>query len=133
VSATSSGPGWTEDGIVDAPINVIPDHEHLYHAERTPEWVERWQKRYAWKDAFGSQSYRIEKWTDIVVDQLTTNEAKGAISTMIIHPITMYLCDKFASFRRILDVLASSRTEHLADVAAKMRRPSHEAILAQAS
>ena len=36
--------------LVTVPINVIPDHEHIYHAERTPEWVEQWRRRYRWRD-----------------------------------------------------------------------------------
>lgn len=75
---------------------MIPDHEHLLHAERTPEWGRPpWQKRYGWKDAFGSESYRIGRWTEIVLDQLARNEARGALSTMIVRPITMWLCDRF--------------------------------------
>ena len=133
VSATSRGPRWTEDGVVDVKINVMPDHEHLLHAERTPEWVAAWQKRYGFCDAFGPESYRIEEWTEIVLDQLRANEARGAVSTMIIHPITMWLCDRFASFERILDFVSRRRTEHLGDVVARLPRPTPEALLAQAS
>jgi len=27
------------------PINVMPDHEHLYHAHRDAAWVQRWVRR----------------------------------------------------------------------------------------
>lgn len=113
VDAKSMGPTLISDGLLRFPINVIPDHEHLFHAERTPEWVNTWVKRYHWSDDFGSASYRIEEWTDIVLDNLRANEARGAISNMIIHPITMYLCDEFRSFRKILDFIASRRSMHL--------------------
>jgi hypothetical protein len=94
----------------------MPDHEHLYHAERTPAWVERWQRRYRWSDDFGSSSYYVEEWTDIVLDQLHRNEERGVISNMIIHPITLYLCDGMRSFRRILDFLAARETVHMGDL-----------------
>lgn len=106
--------GWK--GLYNFPINVIPDHEHLYHAERTQEWVEKWIRRYNWSDDFGNQSYPIEEWTDILLEQLKLHESKGVTSNMIIHPITMYLCDRFHSFKRILDYLASRQTIHLIDV-----------------
>jgi hypothetical protein len=115
VKAASRGPERHEAGIYNFPLNVIPDHEHLYHAERTPEWVAKWQKRYRWSDDFGSASYYVEEWTDIVLDGLRRNEERGAISNMIIHPITLYLCDGFKSFRRILDFLEARRTIFMSD------------------
>jgi peptidoglycan/xylan/chitin deacetylase (PgdA/CDA1 family) len=132
VSATATRPAWTEHGIAEAPINVIPDHEHLFHAERTPEWVARWQARYGWKDAFGSDSYHIEQWADLVLEQLAANEARGAVSTMIIHPITMWLCDRFRAFERILEYVASRQSAHLGDVIAASPRPTFETLYAQA-
>lgn len=112
----AEGPQQHESGMWNFPLNVIPDHEHLYHAERTPQWVERWVQRYGWQDDFGSDSYYVEQWTDIVLECLARNHSRGAISNMIIHPITLYLCDGFRSFRRILDVLAASETLHLTEV-----------------
>ncbi|RMH62055.1 MAG: hypothetical protein D6678_01955 [Zetaproteobacteria bacterium] len=115
VKRDAMGPVWHQDGLYEFPLNVIPDHEHLYHAERTPEWVEWWIKRYNWSDDFGPQSYYVEEWTEIVLDCLKRNEERGAISNMIIHPITLYLCDRFKSFQRILEFLASHETIHLSE------------------
>ncbi len=116
------GPVKHPAGVYNFPLNVIPDHEHLYHAERTPEWVARWQKRYGWTDDWGSDSYGIEEWVDIALDDLRRNEARGAVSNMIIHPITMYLCDGFRGFRRLLDYLSSRETVHLSEVVKGARR-----------
>lgn len=107
------GPKPHEAGIYNFPINIIPDHEHLYHAERTPEWVENWVRRYNWSDDFGSDSYYINEWADLVIEQLEENERMGLISNMIIHPITMYLCDKFNAFSRVLDYLSTKETIHM--------------------
>lgn len=116
VDRTCTGPRWHSSGIAEFPLNIIPDHEHLYHAERTPRHVARWLRRYGWSDDFGSRSYYIHEWTDMVLEQLRANEARGAISNLIIHPITMYLCDGFHSFTRILDYIASCHTVHLSAV-----------------
>ena len=110
VRAASRGPEWHPAGLYNFPINVIPDHEHLYHAERTPEWVTKWQSRYGFADDFGPQSYYIDEWTEIVLECLRKNEARGAVSNLIIHPITMYLCDGFRNFRRILDFIAARQS-----------------------
>ncbi|GAB4226590.1 MAG: hypothetical protein Tsb0021_02720 [Chlamydiales bacterium] len=113
VRKQSLEPWKSNQGVWHFPINVIPDHEHLYHAERTPEWVEWWKKRYRWKDDFGSDSYYVEEWVELVVERLKENEKKEAISTLIIHPITMYLCDKFKSFERIIGFIESRRNVFL--------------------
>lgn len=105
VKRDAAGPVRHPDGVWSFPINVIPDHEHLYHAERTREWVARWQERYRWTDDFGPESYDIGPWTDLVLAQVQANEARGIVSNLIIHPITMYLADRFDGFRRILAYL----------------------------
>lgn len=116
VVADDSSPRWTDEGILDVPINVIPDHEHLYHAERTREWVARWQRRYDWRDAFGPESYDIGTWKELVIERLRANERRGALSTLIIHPITMYLCDRFAAAEQLLDEIARIQTVQMSDV-----------------
>lgn len=109
----SKGPSRHATGLLNFPLNVMPDHEHLYHAERTPEWVEHWVKRYNWSDDYGPQSYHIEEWTDRVLEELKQHEEHCIVSNMIIHPITLYLCDRLASFQRILAFLAAHETVHM--------------------
>lgn len=110
------GPTLHPEGVWLFPLNVIPDHEHLYHAERTPEWVAKWQARHSWSDDWGPASYYIDEWVELVLEDLERNEARGAISNMIVHPITMYLCDEFRGFERILEYLASRETVHYSDI-----------------
>lgn len=116
VAANAMGPEWHHTGIYDFKINVIPDHEHIYHAERTPEWVANWVSRYGWSDDYGSTSYGVEEWTEIVLECLKRNEQRGAISNMLIHPITLYLSDRFKSFEKILDFLSVRETVHMSEV-----------------
>jgi hypothetical protein len=123
VRRSSTGPQEHPEGILNLPINVIPDHEHLYHAERTPEWVEAWVKRYNWSDDFGSDSYYIDEWVELVLEGLRENESREALSVMIIHPITMYLCDRFAGVTRILDYLANRQTTHVSTVCRRAALP----------
>jgi len=103
-------------GIYNLPINIIPDHEHLIHAERTPQWIEAWQKRYNWRDDFGSQSYYINEWGNMVLQQLEHNEQKGLLSNVIIHPITMYLCDKFKKVDEILSYISRCNSVHMSEL-----------------
>ncbi len=106
VDKSCGAPRKRPSGLWEMPINVIPDHEHLYHAERTPKWVAAWVQRYGWSDDFGSQSYFVDAWARLVIRQVAENEARGRNSMIIIHPITMYLCDGFAAYRNILSALS---------------------------
>ncbi|MGE3726016.1 MAG: polysaccharide deacetylase family protein [Candidatus Sericytochromatia bacterium] len=117
VRKNSNGPELHPTGLYNFALNIIPDHEHLYHAERTPEWVEQWVKRYRWSDDFGSESYSIDVWTELVLEQLRSNEARGIISNLILHPITMYLCDQFASAKRILAYISTRPQMTMTEIA----------------
>lgn len=110
------------DGIYNLPINIIPDHEHIIHAERTPEWIAEWQARYNWSDDFGPDSYYIDEWAQMVLEQLKANEAEKKLSVMIIHPITMYLADKFESVKHILDYIATRETLFMGDLPKLMQQ-----------
>ncbi len=116
VQRESNRPVPHPSGILNFPLNVMPDHEHLYHAERTPEWVDWWVRRYNWSDDYGPESYYIDEWTDRVLDELRQHEEAGIVSNMLIHPITLYLCDRFHSFERILEFLAAHETVHMSEV-----------------
>lgn len=116
VDRHSTGPEQHPTGVLNFPLNVMPDHEHLYHAERTPEWVAWWVRRYNWSDDYGPWSYCIEEWTDRVLEELGQHEKAGILSNMLIHPITLYLCDRFRSFERILEFLAAHKTINMSEI-----------------
>lgn len=113
VKKDSNYPIEHASGIMNFPINIIPDHEHLIHAERTPQWIAKWQKRYNWSDDFGKESYYINEWADMVLEQLKQRESKGLVSNMIIHPITMYLCDRFKAVENILEYISTRQNVHM--------------------
>jgi len=47
------------------------------------------------------------------------NEAKGRLSVMIIHPITMYLADGFKAVQKILDYIQTRETIFMGDLLPK--------------
>ncbi len=94
--------GW---GLISHPMNVIPDHDHLYHAHRTPEYVERMNQIGYGADEFGSVSYGVEEWGRLVVEQVERIEGVSGISTILAHPLCMYLADGFKTLDRLLKAL----------------------------
>ena len=106
------GQAQVSGGITTVPITILPDHEHLYHAERTVEWVAWWQKRYN-RD---TPSYFIDEWTKRVIKQIDDSEKRGVTSVLLIHPITMYLCDKYKHLNSLLDRIALADTDQIGNV-----------------
>jgi hypothetical protein len=101
--------------IYNLPINCIPDHEHIYHAERTPLWVKQWLERYSWEDDFGKESYYIQKWGEILIENIALNDINNSASLMLIHPLTMYLADRFNFFYQLVEFLKDQHTATLSE------------------
>ncbi len=111
-NAISPGNLWPErigHGLVSHPMNTIPDHDHLYHAHRTPAYVEEANRRGYGADGFGTVSYTIEEWARLVLEQVERIEAEGGLATVLAHPLCMYLADKFRTLEALLAVFSRRR------------------------
>jgi peptidoglycan/xylan/chitin deacetylase (PgdA/CDA1 family) len=103
---------WPErvaHGLISHPLNTIPDHDHIYHAHRTEEFVSRANASGYGADEFGAVSYLIEEWGRLVLEQAEAIEARGGIATILAHPLCMYLADRFATLERLLSAFSNSR------------------------
>lgn len=100
-------------GLKMVPINVLPDHEHLYHGKRTPRRVaaSNWPG-----DAFGRNSYPAQEWLARVCRQVQDINNQGGIVTLEVHPICMFSLDKFATFRRLCRFLSQFKSGFLSDI-----------------
>ncbi len=85
-------------------INVIPDHEHIFHGDRTKETVAWSVKRYNWSDAYGNKAYSMADWTNIAIGNIEENERCGITSVILVHPLCMYLADGFKGLKKILEL-----------------------------
>ena len=103
IEAKTLRPRRLAAGLISHPLNVIPDHDHLYHAHRTPEFVAEANRRGYGADDFGAVSYTIEQWGELVAEQAEAIEAQGGAPTILAHPICMYIADEFATFERLLE------------------------------
>ncbi len=110
MSADNIRPERIENGLISHPMNVIPDHDHLYHAHRTREFVEDANRRGYGADAFGAVSYTIEDWGELVLKQVQAIEERGGLATVLAHPICMYLADEFRTFEGLLEYFATRHT-----------------------
>jgi len=118
VAPPGTAPWRQDDGRIVLPMNVIPDHEHLLHGDRTPAEVARWVARYTWCDCHGPSSYDGETWAGMLLDQVAANERLGVVTTMLLHPLCMHVLDDFTTFDRLLDELARYETCFASEAAA---------------
>lgn len=121
-------PRKTTNALVSLPINVIPDHEHIFHGITTPEYVSKesysrplqiaksyaaralrinvWKRRNVYTDDFTSKSYAIGEWFEIVKKQVQNIDDKGGVATILAHPVCMQVADKLQTFRELCDFLS---------------------------
>ncbi|MBT3375698.1 MAG: polysaccharide deacetylase family protein [Lentisphaerae bacterium] len=116
VESDSVWPRTIDFGLITHPINVIPDHDHLYHAHRTPEYVEEVNRRSYGADDFGAVSYTIEDWGEKVIEQVERIDRIGGLATVLAHPLCHFLADGFATLEKILARFASKPTVFARDI-----------------
>lgn len=86
--------------LIELPINIITDHEHLYHGARTYNSVQA-NIDNGWSDTFGPESYEIAEWTDKVIAGIDQVEQADGIATLLIHPACMKVADDLQHFEQI--------------------------------
>ena len=89
-----------EGGLTVVPINTPPDHEHVYHAFRTPEFVDEDE----FEGPFGKESVAVDEWAEWVTD--TISEREG-VTTVLAHPSCMWLADGMSEFESLCRTVAA--------------------------
>jgi peptidoglycan/xylan/chitin deacetylase (PgdA/CDA1 family) len=120
-------PERTPAGLVSHPLNVLMDHDHIYHAHRTVEYVERQKAHWPFTQDPTSESYPIAEWAERVRGQVRSIEARGGLATVLMHPLCMYIADGFQCARRLLEFFARSRCLWASEVEALLPEEPHGA------
>lgn len=108
-----SGEVRLEDGLTVVPINTPPDHEHVYHAFRTPAFA----AENAFEGPFGDETREAEAWSDWVLECASDRQDAGAVATVLAHPACMKLADGFEAFERLCErVAVDSRTVTMSEI-----------------
>lgn len=101
-----------EDGLTVVPVNTPPDHEHVYHAFRTPVFVAESD----FEGPFGTESVEPGEWGEWVLDGVDEVVDDGGVATVLAHPACMALADGFETFERICRVTADMSRSAVAEV-----------------
>jgi len=91
-----------EAGVTIVPINTPPDHEHLNHAFRTPEFVENRE----FDGPFGPGSRDPAGWLEWVLGAVGERRGEGRPATVLAHPACMVLGDDLSAFEQLCEHIA---------------------------
>jgi hypothetical protein len=78
-----------ESGLVVLPMNTIPDHESLYHGDRTPDAPR------------AAGSLLATEWCEHVLEGVEQTLAAGGTATILAHPLCMKVVDDWATFEAL--------------------------------
>jgi peptidoglycan/xylan/chitin deacetylase (PgdA/CDA1 family) len=96
-----------QSGLTVVPINTPPDHEHVYHAFRTPEFVAGDD----FSGPFGTESREPDEWVEWVLDHVERRREAGDVATVLAHPACMELADGLAAFAELCERIAAMDAE----------------------
>jgi len=100
------------EGVTVVPINTPPDHEHVYHAYRTPESVSKSD----FSGPFGDESHAVEEWLDWVCDSVRDNTDADRPATVLAHPACMRLADGLEAFEKLCERLDTEDPAFLSQI-----------------
>lgn len=92
------------DGMTIVPINTPPDHEHVYHGFRTPEFVETDD----FEGPFGTESVDPPEWAKWVLDRVAHHVDVERTATVLAHPACMRIADDMYTFEQLCERLATN-------------------------
>jgi hypothetical protein len=111
VDPARAHPYVREEGLVVLPINTTPDHENVYHGDRTPESL---------GDA---PSLTPTEWRARVVEEVERVHTEGGVATILAHPLCMKVADEWQTFQALCADLARYPSLFAAEAAQQQLAP----------
>lgn len=104
---------FTKNGIVYVPINVLPDHDYMYHGNRRPGFFDETPLA---KSNFKTTAMPPEKWLETVKKQVSEIVSAGGIATILAHPACMEIADGFVVFEQLCKFLSKFPSAHVCEM-----------------
>ena len=100
--------------VISVPTNVMPDHEHIYHGERTKELIATIDLSH---QPFGATQYTVNEWFEVLKRQILDIVKKDGMATILAHPICMKVGDDFVTFERLVKFISKYKTILMNEIA----------------
>lgn len=109
VDVARARPYLHETGLIVLPLNTIPDHENLYHGDRTPESLD------------DTPSLYPTEWCRRVLEGVDLVLADRGVATILAHPLCMKVVDDWGTFDALCAGLAGHRSLFATEAAEESR------------
>jgi len=105
-------PVWNQ-GIIDVPINTLPDHDYVYHGSRQPGTFD---ESALLLTTFQTKAMTKEEWLQRIKREVKHIESQGGIATILTHPACMEVFDDFGTFRNLCSFLSKYESCKMRDI-----------------
>ena len=97
LSKNGGQPKWI-DGVLDVPINCLPDHDYVFHGSRQPNSIDN---KKLLNTHFAVLPMTKEKWLHHIKNDIDTLITNNNIATLLTHPACMEIFDDFYTFKQL--------------------------------
>ena len=105
-------PSWNK-GLIDVPLNTLPDHDYVYHGSRQPGTFDEARLL---RKAFKTKAMTKEQWLERVKEDVQCIEARNGLATILAHPSCMEVFDNFYTFEKLCSFLTNYRSCKMRDI-----------------
>jgi hypothetical protein len=112
LSADFAQPVWN-DGVIDVPINTLPDHDYVYHGQRQPGTFD---ESVLLETAFKTKAMNRNDWLERIKREVSYIENMGGIATILAHPACMEVFDNFTTFENLCSFLSQFQSCNVRDI-----------------
>lgn len=102
VLSKSGGQPKRNQGVIDLPINTLPDHDYVIHGARQLDTV---NLEKLLKTHFETSLISKEEWLKRIFKEVEKITSQNGVATILTHPACMEVFDGFKTFKKLCDFL----------------------------
>jgi len=106
---------YKDEGLNHFPINVLPDHDHIFHGSYQEGPVVTSGRKPKSLLIYGAGRMDADDWLETVRRQVEKIEDKGGVATLLVHPACMEICEDFMYFKKLCGFLSGYKTIKMGD------------------
>jgi hypothetical protein len=98
----SGGQPKRKHGVIDVPINTLPDHDYVFHGARQPNNID---PQILLRTHFSTAPMQKEVWLKRIMKEVKEITSKRGVATILTHPACMEVFDGFKTFKKLCNFL----------------------------
>ena len=102
VLSNNRGQPQRNGGIIDVPINILPDHDYVFHGSRTPDTI---NPEILLKTQFATPPMYKEAWLKKIKKEIKYIISENGVATILTHPACMEVFDEYETFKKLCNFL----------------------------